>query len=102
MCFLSAVESVPWTDIVQKAFGINSGYQLYVIVKILKSNMLTGAKNAVFYLFLSKAFILCTLMLAFQKDRIGKLLDLVGFFGFNSRAMNGKSVQIYLSGISII
>lgn len=100
MCFLNAVESVPWTEIVQKAFGINFGYQLYVIVKILKSNMVTGAKNAVFYLFLSKAFILCTLMLAFQKDQIGKLLDLVGgFFGFNSRAMNGKSVEIYLSGI---
>lgn len=63
----------------EKTFGINFGYQLYVIVKILKCNMLTGAKNAMFHLFLSKAFILCTLMVVFHKDQIGKLLDLVGF-----------------------
>lgn len=54
----------------KKTFGINFGYQLYVIVKILKCNMQTGAKKAVFYLFLSKALILCRLMLqCFKKTR---------------------------------
>lgn len=63
--------------------------------------MQTGAKNAMFYLFFSKPFIL-RLMLVFQNDQIGKLFDLLGCFGFNSRTMNGKSVKIYLYGISII
>lgn len=54
----------------KKTFGINFGYQLYVIVKILKCNMQTGTKKAMFYLFLSKAFILCRLMLqCFKKTR---------------------------------
>lgn len=63
----------------EKLLELNLGYQLYVIVKILKYSMLTGAKSAMCYLSLCKAFILCTLMLVFQKDQTGKFLDLVGF-----------------------
>lgn len=37
-----------------------------------------------------------------HKDQTGKLPDLVGFFGFSSRTMSGKSVKMYLSGIPII
>lgn len=64
--------------------------------------MHAGAKNAIFYLFLpSLCADWCHSDLV-QKDRVGKLLDLLGFFGFSSRTMNGKSVKIYLSGVSVI